>query len=111
MQISSKIEKQWTVVSVSGRVDGHTAPDFETACRDFVEKGTRFLAVDFSDVPYISSAGLRVLLSTLKLIGKSAGKMVLVNPKDNVREVLEISGFANLFTILESAEKLTPPEA
>lgn len=97
---------KWIVVAPQGRVDGHTAPDFETACQTQVARGAHWLALDLGGVPYMSSAGLRVLLATLKAVKAQGGGLSLVRPQPGVREVLEISGFLNIFTVVGSISDL-----
>lgn len=97
---------KWLVVTPQGRIDGHTAPDFETACQAQVARGAHWLAMDLAAVPYMSSAGLRVLLATLKAVKAHAGGMALVRPQAGVREVLEISGFLNIFTVVGDVTEL-----
>ncbi len=92
----------WTVLVASGRIDAHTAPEFERALHERVRPAARF-AVDLAGVDYMSSAGLRALLSTLKLLRQAGGELALVTPQPNVHEVLEIAGFASLLPILEAA--------
>lgn len=96
----------WTLMTVTGRIDAHTSPEFETACRSAVgPSGTKF-AVDLQGVQYMSSAGLRGLLAMLKELSKRQGKMALIKPQENVREVLEISGFSKIFTIVDGPGSL-----
>lgn len=97
---------KWIVVAPQGRVDGHTAPDFETACQTQVARGAHWLALDLGGVPYMSSAGLRVLLATLKAVKAQGGGLALVRPQAGVREVLEISGFLNIFTVVSDISDL-----
>ncbi len=97
----------WALLMVTGRLDAHTAPQFEAACKTQLEQEATKLAIDLTGVSYLSSAGLRVLLATLKTIKKSEGQMALLGPRDNVREVLDISGFTSLFRIVDSLNELS----
>ena len=106
MNFEVKNQGQWTILSVNGRVDAHTSGEFEAACRKQLDQGVKMLAISLEEVPYMSSAGLRVLLATLKLANKDAGRLVLINPQQNVKEVLEISGFSSLFHIVGSQAEL-----
>lgn len=93
MQINKKQDGGRLVIAPSGRVDTLTAPDLEAAV---VVDGIEELVFDLSDVDYISSAGLRVLLLTQK---KMAGKaMKITNAKPAVKEVFDITGFSDIFT-------------
>ena len=89
----------WLIVSPSGRLDAHTAPEAERLLNGMVKEGLR-LALDLREVDYLSSAGLRVLLSTLKLCQARGGRMVVLGPRENVNEVLEVCGFTSLFPVL-----------
>lgn len=97
---------KWTVLTVTGRIDAHTAPALDEACRGLLEKGAVWLALDLAAVPYMSSAGLRVLLATLKTATARSGGVTVVGPHDIVREVLDVSGFLTLFPVVAKREDL-----
>jgi anti-sigma B factor antagonist len=84
-------------VSISGRVDTTTAPALETALKESFNE-CEALVIDFTDVEYISSAGLRVLLSAQKVMGKKGG-MTLINVSDDIMEIFEVTGFTDILTI------------
>ena len=84
-------------VKVSGRLDTTTAPQLEDELKSSIE-GVESLELDFSDLEYISSAGLRVLLAAHKvMVGKGGMKVTHVN--ELVNEVFEVTGFADILTI------------
>lgn len=84
-------------VALEGRLDTTTAPDLEKELRDSLD-GVTNLTLDFTRLEYISSAGLRVLLSTHKaMAGKGGMKVTHVN--EIVNEVFEVTGFADILTI------------
>ncbi len=80
-----------------GRLDTLTAPDLEKEIMASID-GISELIIDFKGLDYISSAGLRVILSSLKLMNKQ-GSMKLVNVSDQVMEILEVTGFTEILTI------------
>ena len=84
-------------LTVSGRLDTTTAPDLEKEVRDSIE-GVDELTFDFEGLEYISSAGLRVLLATQKIMNKQ-GTMKVVSVSGPVMEVFEITGFSEILTI------------
>jgi|GEM_PF-116311 len=90
------------VAVIVPRFDSHTAEEVETALIALIEKGTKRVLCDFSRTKYISSAGLRVLLLTAKGLQKSGGQLVLCSLSSDVREVFEIAGLTQLFTIYDS---------
>ena len=93
MQINKNQEGSKLILAPIGRVDTITSPELEAAV---VLDGVEELVFDLAQVDYISSAGLRVLLSAQK---KMAGKsMKIVNAKPAVKEVFDITGFSDIFT-------------
>lgn len=84
-------------VAIEGSVDTVTAPELEKALSEEYA-GLKELILDFSKVDYISSAGLRVVMGADQQM-EGAGKMVLRNVNDDVREVFEMTGFDELLTI------------
>ena len=93
MEIKKSVEGAKLTLAPIGRVDTITSPELEAAV---VLDGVEELIFDLAEVDYISSAGLRVLLSSQK---KMAGKaMKIANAKPAVMEVFEITGFSDIFT-------------
>lgn len=97
MNITKTQENEKMVLTLSGRLDTMTAPDLETEVNS-IPAEINELILDMSSLEYISSAGLRVLLSAQKKMNK-LGKMTLVGVSDSVNEVFEITGFADILNI------------
>jgi anti-anti-sigma factor len=96
-----------------GRLDTETSADFELAAYDAHQAGARHFVVDLSEISYVSSAGLRVLLALGKKL-EGNGELKLSGIKGVVKEVFEKSGFARLFTIfpdIQSAAGAAPGAA
>ena len=104
MEINTKKEKNVPVVSIKGRIDAVTAPDFEKNLSELISSGEKTVVVNFSELEYISSAGLRSILATAKKLKTENGKMLFAGLKGPVEEVFKISGFYSIFTIFESEE-------
>lgn len=83
---------------LDGRLDTTTAPQLETEIVDSLD-GADLLVLDFEKLEYISSAGLRVLLSAQKKISKEGGAMKVLHVNETIREVFEMTGFADILTI------------
>lgn len=96
MNIKKKKDGSTLTVSVSGRIDTVTAPDFDSFVNDNLG-GITTLILDFKEVNYVSSAGLRVLLSLQKKM-MAAGEMVLINVNEAVKDVFEVTGFDEILT-------------
>ncbi len=98
MEISTKEMKRVSLVSVSGRVDSATAPDFEKALQTLIQANRCQIVVDLKDVEYMSSAGLRGLVSSLKAAKAGGGDLRIAQPSQRLREVLELAGLNTIFT-------------
>ncbi|MCX6689773.1 MAG: STAS domain-containing protein [Methanoregula sp.] len=94
-----------TIITVVQRFDSVTAPEIEVALKPFVQANPKNLLFDLSRTTYIASAGLRVLLSTTRTITKAGGKVALCSLSPQVRQVFEIGGFLQIFTIYGSRDE------
>lgn len=97
MNINTKLDGSKLIVEVEGRLDTGSAPKLEAVLKEQL-RGVAELEMDFAQLAYISSAGLRVLLAAMKLM-KKQGSMVVRNVNDTVMDVLEVTGFADMLTI------------
>ena len=97
MTIEKKIENGNVTIKVSGRLDTTTAPELDKALDSSLE-GTKELVFDMTNLEYISSAGLRVILKAQKTMNRK-GAMKLINVGENIMEVFEITGFSDILTI------------
>jgi anti-sigma B factor antagonist len=97
MTIEIKRNEKEITIEVAGRLDTITAPALEKSIGENID-GIKSLVLDFEGLEYISSAGLRVLLGSQKKIQKT-GTMKLINVCEEVMEVFEMTGFADILTI------------
>lgn len=93
------IEKNETslTITLEGRLDTTTSPQLEAALKQNIGN-SETLVLDFAQLAYISSAGLRVLLAAQKVMNKQ-GKMILKNVNETIMDVFEITGFSDILTI------------
>ncbi len=106
MDISSnKNESGILIISLSGRLDANTAPELQKEIKQLVESGESKLLMNFDKIAYVSSAGLRVLITTVKLLKPKKGQLVLSNMSLAIYEVLKIAGFTAIFTICDTEDK------
>ncbi|MBR0337957.1 MAG: STAS domain-containing protein [Ruminococcus sp.] len=96
MNIKRKKDSSNLFVTVNGRIDTVTAPEFEAGVKPYLD-GVTDLTIDFKEVNYVSSAGLRVLLSLQKKM-MAQGEMMLVNVSEAVNDVFEVTGFDEILT-------------
>jgi len=99
MEISQTIINNVSVIAVSGRIDATTSPDLESVLNNLIDQKKTEIVLDLGGVEYVSSVGLRVLLTTLKKVRPQRGDMKLVSLQPFVKEVFEITGFTRLFSI------------
>jgi len=104
MDITETKHDDYSVFSLNGRLDSNTATGFEQKLFECIENGTQRLILDFQDLDYISSAGLRVILKATKNLKSAEGKLVLCSMQDYVKEVFEISGFDSFLPIEASLD-------
>ncbi|SMD05389.1 STAS domain-containing protein [Sporomusa malonica] len=93
------------IIMIIPRVDASNAKTVEAQLAELVNGGTKNIVCNFSQNEYISSAGLRVFLSTLKIVKKSGGQIVLCGLQPYVQEVFDMAGFSQLFKICNSEEQ------
>jgi len=102
MELQTRREDNAVVVTISGRLDAVTAPDYEKRIRELIDGGNTCLVVDFEQLDYISSAGLRALLLMGKLLKEKGGQVCFANVVGNVRSVFDMSGFTTIFKMEDS---------
>ena len=97
MTIEIKRNAEETIIKLVGRLDTTTAPALDKTINEDIA-GTKNLVLDVKELEYISSAGLRVLLGAQKKMQK-IGSMKVINVRDEVMEVFEMTGFADILVI------------
>ena len=97
MQIEKKLENNVLSFALEGRLDTMTAPQLEAEVVGKLD-GVTELNFDFAKLSYISSAGLRVLLSAQKVMNKQ-GTMIIKNAGAEIREIFDVTGFSDILTL------------
>ncbi|MBO7549362.1 MAG: STAS domain-containing protein [Clostridia bacterium] len=97
MTINNQKNENGLLISLEGRLDTTTSPAFEQELKESLE-GVELLTLDFEKLDYISSAGLRVLLSAQKTMNKQ-GEMKIKNVNETILEIFEVTGFNDILTI------------
>ena len=100
MEIVKSKKNESLTLAVKGRLDTNTAPDLEKTATEELD-GVKLLTLDLVDLDYISSAGLRVILTLHKTMSSKGAKLVVSHPKDEVMEVFDMTGFSSFLTIEE----------
>ncbi len=89
-------------VRIAGNLDTQTAPVAQEQLMQLIDDGATKILVDFEDLNYISSSGLRMLLVAFKRLEGTSGQLRICNPNAMVREVFETSGFLEIFSVYKS---------
>ena len=104
MEIKSEKLKRCEVVTVSGRIDSSTAPELENTLLGLVQAGQYHIVVNLRNADYISSAGLKAMLSALMKVRKAIppGNVVISEIKPELKYNFELVGFDRLFAFYDS---------
>jgi len=105
MEISTKEYRRAAIVTVSGRIDTSTSNQFEETINDLIDNNQYNMVMDFSDVDFLSSSGLRILVTTRKKLREMGGDIVLANPSQRATDSIEIAGLDKLFTSYPNREE------
>ncbi|OGO17084.1 MAG: hypothetical protein A2Z14_09335 [Chloroflexi bacterium RBG_16_48_8] len=105
MEITTKEYRRVAVVSVSGRIDTLTSTQFEETINELIEKGHFNLVMDLSEVDFLSSSGLRILVTSRKKVREKGGDVVMANPSQRASDSVEIAGLDKLFMSYPNREE------
>ena len=97
LNIEKKTNGTELTVALTGRLDTTTAPELERELKENLD-GVTALVIDMAALEYISSAGLRVLLSAQKIMGRQ-GEMKVTHVSETIMEIFEVTGFSDILTI------------
>ena len=104
MDINISEKQDAIIVSVRGRLDAVTAPELEKTISKYADSDKSKIILDFNELEYISSAGLRVVLVTAKMMKTKQGELLVSGLKDTVKDVFELSGFYTIIKIFDTVE-------
>jgi anti-sigma B factor antagonist len=104
MDITHKTVDQVTVVEIAGDLDGKTAPVAQGQIAPLCQEPGCKIALDMSKVAYMSSAGLRLMLSIYRQVSGAEGQLVLVGLSQDIADTMEATGFLNYFTTCDTLD-------
>ena len=105
MEITQETSNNIAILSLKGRLNVTTTAELEQAFNKLLEENQAKILVECRELEYISSAGLRVLLTAAKQFKKISGEIALASLNQNVKQVFEISGFTSIFTIYTTRDE------
>ena len=103
METNIKTVDQVTVVEIIGDIDGKTAPQVQEQILPLVQPDSKIL-LDMSQVGYMSSAGLRLLLSTYRQVTSQKAGIVLAGVNEDIQDTMSATGFVRFFTLHDTVE-------
>jgi anti-sigma B factor antagonist len=105
MQIIEDKKGDVKIIGLCGRLDASTSPSVEKQLLALMDQGEIRIVFDFSELTYISSLGLRVLIFVAKQVQKAGGKLAIAAPSNQVYEIFKIAGFTSVFSIYPTREE------
>lgn len=111
MEIIERKQDNISIFQLKGHLNSNTSPELEKKINEAIQGEAYLMIIDFENLDYISSAGLRVILKTTKELKRNDGQLVLCALQDYVKEVFEIAGFDTFLLIVpnmpEALQKVT----
>jgi anti-anti-sigma factor len=104
MEINTRKDQNNVIVSIEGRMDAVTSPEFEKNLSGLITAGEINFLINMSRLEYISSAGLRSILTIAKILKAKNGKILFAGLQGPVKDVFNISGFGAIFQIFDTEE-------
>lgn len=100
-----KLPHNVAVISIKGFLDAYTYNEFEQTVNDCFNQNYYKLVIDMSEVDYISSAGAAVLIGAIGMAQENNGNIIIIRPQPNVKEVFDLLGLSQIFTIVNNLEQ------
>ncbi|MHC4211483.1 MAG: STAS domain-containing protein [Planctomycetota bacterium] len=104
MKIDTHDKEDVKVVRVEGKLDTNTTPEAESCLTQIMDQGAQKILIDFENLDFVSSAGLRVLLATAKKLGTKGGALRVCGLNETVRDIFDISGFSTLLRVFDNEQ-------
>ncbi|MEK6575748.1 MAG: STAS domain-containing protein [Chloroflexota bacterium] len=104
MEISTRDHKRASVIRITGRVDSNTCPQFDQKLKEYINANRVHIVVEMDKTDFLSSAGVRALISAQKAVRPKGGQVVLSNPSEKVRDVLKLAALESLFPVYDDTE-------
>lgn len=105
VDVKEELKGDVLILHIRGRLDAISSPAAEKRVFDSINSGQHKLLLDFSGVTYLSSAGMRMLLSTTKKLKTLSGKLCVCQITSNVMDVLKMSGFDHVLELFQTEEE------
>lgn len=105
LNVKIEEEKDKTIIRIEGRLDAASAPILENKLSEIIDGGKKLMVLDFAKVDYLSSAGMRLLLSTTKKLKAEGGKLHFCSISEEVMEIIKMAGFERILSIFPTEQE------
>ena len=105
MEITEERRGDILILRISGKLDASTSKKLEDKILALISPTQLKLIIELSQLDYISSAGLRVLILAAKRMDEARGKMILCSLRDTVKQIFDIAGFSSFLTLADSTDE------
>jgi anti-sigma B factor antagonist len=105
MQLREEKKNDVHMFIPEGRLDSNTASTFEQKVDEVISTGVKWIIIDFKNLEYVSSAGLRVIFKIITDLERLEGKLVLCSMVDYIKELFEVSGFDSFARIMDNRDE------
>ena len=104
MEITTRDHKRASVIHITGRVDSNNSGVLDAKLKEYINANKVHLVLEMNETDFISSAGVRALISAQKAVKSRGGLVMLANPSEKVKEVLKLAALEPLFPVYENTE-------
>ena len=104
MDITTRDHKRASVIHIAGRVDSNNSSVLDAKLKEYINASKVHLVLEMNETDFISSAGVRALISAQKAVKPRGGQVVLAKPSEKVRDVLKLAALESLFPVYETTE-------
>lgn len=107
LRLATHTQDAWTILSVAGELDLHTSPQLERAFSDIIDQGSTFVALDLSEVPFMDSSCLGVIVGGMKRLRERGGEVALISLQPSPAKVIALTGLDGVFRVVDEQSQLT----
>lgn len=105
MELTTRDHKRASVIRVVGRIDSNTSPAFDAKLKEYISANRNHIVLELDQTEFLSSAGVRAMISAQKALKPRGGQVMLSNPSEKVRDVLKLAALESLFPVYDSTEE------
>jgi anti-sigma B factor antagonist len=105
MELTTRDHKRASVIRIVGRIDSNTCPTFDDKLKEYIGANRHHIVLELDQTEFLSSAGVRAMISAQKALKPKGGQLVLANPSEKVRDVLKLAALESLFPVYDTTEE------